>query len=138
MKAVLVANRGEIAVRIIRTLKTMGIRSVQVFSEADENSLAVRMADESIKIGPAQAAKSYLDKERIIEAALLKKVDAIHPGYGFLSENSEFAEAVEQAGIKFLGPASQTIKMLLESKKYANEKSMIRCGVILFSLRFGK
>ena len=88
MKSVLVANRGEIAVRIIKTLKALGIHSVQVFSEADEQSLAVRLADESIKIGPPQAAKSYLDKDKILEVALAKDVDAIHPGYGFLSENA--------------------------------------------------
>ena len=127
MKSVLVANRGEIAVRIIKTLKALGIHSVQVFSEADEQSLAVRLADESIRIGPPQAAKSYLDKDKILEVALAKDVDAIHPGYGFLSENAEFAKAVEDSGIKFLGPASQTIEML--GDKVEARKLAVKAGV---------
>ena len=127
MKTVLVANRGEIAVRIIKTLKALGIHSVQVFSDADEQSLAVRVADESIRIGPPQAAKSYLDKDKILEVALAKDVDAIHPGYGFLSENAEFARAVEESGIKFLGPASQTIEML--GDKVEARKLAVKAGV---------
>ena len=127
MKTVLVANRGEIAVRIIKTLKALGIHSVQVFSDADEQSLAVRLADESIRIGPPQAAKSYLDKDKILEVALAKDVDAIHPGYGFLSENAEFARGVEESGIKFLGPASQTIEIL--GDKVEARKLAVKAGV---------
>lgn len=111
-KKVLIANRGEIALRVIRTLKEMGIASVAVYSEADRSSLHVRMADEAVCIGPAPSAKSYLNIDAIITAAKVTGADAVHPGYGFLSENAEFAEAVVKAGMTFIGPTAQAIEML--------------------------
>lgn len=109
---VLIANRGEIAVRVIRTLKEMNIKSVAIYSQADRNSLHVRMADEAVCIGPARSSQSYLNIDAVITAAKITGADAIHPGYGFLSENEEFAAAVEQAGLTFIGPSAQTISML--------------------------
>jgi urea carboxylase len=107
---VLIANRGAIACRIIRTLKRMGIRSVAVFSDADAGSLHVAEADEAVRIGPAPAAESYLDFEAILDAARATGAQAIHPGYGFLSENTAFAEACEAAGIAFIGPTPHNIR----------------------------
>jgi len=127
LKSVLIANRGEIAVRIIKTCQEMGIRSVQVYSEADRDSLAVKMADESINIGPPQALKSYLNHEAILEAARSSKVDAIHPGYGFLSENAEFAANVEKSGVIFLGPSSESIRIL--GDKVKARKLAVEAGV---------
>ena len=108
----LVANRGEIAVRIIRAARELGIRTVQVFSEADRDSLAVQMADEAIHIGPPPAAKSYLKGAAIIEAALKTGAGAVHPGYGFLAENADFAQSVEAAGLVFVGPAPASIRIM--------------------------
>src|SRR3989442_8309897 len=108
-KKVLVANRGEIAVRIIRALREAHIPSVAVYSEADRAALHVQMADEAVQIGPAASSESYLRIDRIIEAARKHGADAIHPGYGFLSENAAFAAACEDAGIIFIGPSSQSI-----------------------------
>ena len=109
-KKVLVANRGAIACRIIRTLKRLGIRSVAVYSQADSHSLHVRQADESVRIGPAPAAESYLDSGRILRVAEQTGAEAIHPGYGFLSENAEFAELCEAQGIAFVGPTGQQMR----------------------------
>lgn len=109
---VLIANRGEIAVRIIKTCRRMGIMTVAVYSEADRRSLHVQMADQSVFIGPAPARNSYLDMEKIIDAAKTSQADAIHPGYGFLSENDVFAKAVTDAGIIFIGPASESIRLM--------------------------
>ena len=109
---VLVANRGEIAVRIVRALREASIRSVAVYSDADRASLAVQMADEAVHLGPSQASESYLRSDKIIEAALRHGADAIHPGYGFLSENAEFAEACAQAGIIFIGPPAAAIRRM--------------------------
>ncbi|MBC8274652.1 MAG: ATP-grasp domain-containing protein, partial [Chloroflexi bacterium] len=104
---IMIANRGEIAVRIIRTCKEMGIRTVAVYSDVDANSLHVKLADEAYPIGPAEAAQSYLNMERILEVAMRSKADALHPGYGFLAENPEFAEMCEKHRIVFIGPPSE-------------------------------
>jgi len=111
IKKLLIANRGEIAVRIIRTAKEMGIKTVAIYSEADKNSLHVEMADEAICIGPPKAADSYLNIPSIMAAAEVTKVDAIHPGYGFLSENPTFAEIVQASNIKFVGPPPEVIEL---------------------------
>lgn len=108
-KKILIANRGEIALRVIRACKQMGIESVAVFSDADKESLHVKSADHAIHIGPALSRKSYLNQERIIEAAKEAKADAIHPGYGFLSENAGFAQACADNGIVFIGPSAQVL-----------------------------
>src|SRR5918993_5176442 len=109
---VLIANRGEIAVRVICACKDLGIRTVAVYSEADRNSLHVRFADEAICIGPAKSTRSYLDIASVISAAEITNVDAIHPGYGFLSENADFAEVCEASGIKFVGPRPEVIRTM--------------------------
>ena len=114
---ILIANRGEIAIRIIRALSEMGIRSVAVYSEADRNSLHRFMADESVCIGPGEAGESYLRADRIISAALLTGAKAIHPGYGFLSENAEFASLCEENGIAFIGPSSELMKRLSDKTR---------------------
>lgn len=111
-KKVLIANRGEIALRVIRTLKEMNIRSVAVYSEADRNSLHVRMADEAVCIGAAPSSLSYLDIDALVTAAKVTHADAVHPGYGFLSENADFANAVTKAGMTFIGPTAHAIEML--------------------------
>jgi acetyl-CoA carboxylase biotin carboxylase subunit len=111
-KKVLIANRGEIALRVIRTLKEMGIASVAVYSEADRSSLHVRMADEAVCIGAAPSSLSYLNIDAIVTAAKITGADAVHPGYGFLSENADFADAVTKAGMTFIGPTAKAISML--------------------------
>jgi acetyl-CoA carboxylase biotin carboxylase subunit len=111
-RKVLIANRGEIAVRIIRALREMNITSVAVFSDVDRTALHVRLADEAEHIGPAPSQESYLRVDRIIEAAKKHRADAIHPGYGFLSENAEFASACETAGLVFIGPTPESIRRL--------------------------
>jgi acetyl-CoA carboxylase, biotin carboxylase subunit len=111
-RKVLIANRGEIAVRVMRTLREMSIASVAVYSDADRASLHVRMADEAERVGPAASSESYLRIDRIIDAARKHGAEAIHPGYGFLSENAEFAAACESAGIVFIGPSAQSIRSM--------------------------
>src|SRR5277367_2059692 len=109
---VLVANRGEIAVRIIRACKELNVRTVAIYSEADANSMHVQLADEAICIGKAPSTESYLRIDRIISAAEITDVDAIHPGYGFLSENAHFADVCESCNIKFIGPNSRAMNAL--------------------------
>ncbi len=109
---ILIANRGEIAVRIIRAARELGLATAQVFSQADRDMLAVKLADEAIEIGPPQATKSYLNAAAILRAATAVGADAIHPGYGFLSENADFADAVEDAGLTFIGPSATTIRQM--------------------------
>jgi acetyl-CoA carboxylase biotin carboxylase subunit len=125
-RKILVANRGEIAVRVTRTLHEMGIGVVAVYSDVDRASLHVRMADEAERLGPASSAESYLRIDRILEAAKKHGAEAIHPGYGFLSENAEFAEACEQAGLVFIGPSAASIRAL--GSKTAARESAIRVG----------
>ena len=120
MKKILVANRGEIALRVMKTAKKMGISTVAVYSEADRNAPHVLFADESVLLGPASSSASYLNQKKIIAEALRLKVDGIHPGYGFLSENAKFAKAVTKAGIKFIGPSPKSIT-IMGSKLAAKE-----------------
>lgn len=124
---ILIANRGEIAVRIIRTCKEMGIKTVAVYSDIDENSVHVHMADEAICIGPAPSKKSYLNIDNIISAALVTKAEAIHPGYGFLSENKDLIEACIKNNIKFIGPNREHLAIMGDKSKA--RKTMINAGV---------
>lgn len=127
IQKLLIANRGEIAVRIIRAARELGIATVQAYSKADKDSLAVRLADESIEIGPPQASKSYLNQATILAAAKATGADAIHPGYGFLAENAEFAAAVEAEGLIFVGPTAQSIQLM--GDKVAARKAAAAAGV---------
>ncbi len=127
LKKVLIANRGEIAVRIIRACREMGIRTVAIYSEADKNALHVQLADEAICVGPAPSNKSYLNVKAILETACLTGADSIHPGFGFLSENANFAKICQETGIKFIGPDYKLIE-LLGNKSKAKE-TMKRAGV---------
>ncbi|MEO8659204.1 MAG: acetyl-CoA carboxylase biotin carboxylase subunit [Bryobacteraceae bacterium] len=111
-KKILIANRGEIALRVVCACKDLGIKTVAVYSEADRNSLHVRFADEAICIGPAKSTRSYLNIPSVISAAEITNVDAIHPGYGFLSENADFAEVCEASGIKFIGPKPEVTRLM--------------------------
>ena len=124
---ILIANRGEIAVRVICACKDLGIRTVAVYSEADRNSLHVRFADEAICIGPAKSARSYLDIPSVISAAEITNVNAIHPGYGFLSENADFAEVCEDSGITFIGPKPAVIRTM--GMKQLAREAMKKAGI---------
>ena len=127
IKKVLVANRGEIAVRIMRSCREMGIPTVAVYSDADRSAMHVRYADEAWHIGPAPSVESYLNIDKIIQVAKLSKVDAIHPGYGFLSENATFSERCRQEGIEFIGPNADAIRQM--GDKITARKTMIAAGV---------
>ncbi len=123
-KKILIANRGEIACRVIKTARKMGIQTVAVYSEADKDSRHVLLADESVCIGPAASKESYLVMEKIIDACKQTGAEAVHPGYGFLSENSEFCAKLEAAGIVFIGPKTHAIEAMgdkIASKKLAKE-----------------
>ena len=115
-KKILIANRGEIAVRIIRAARELGIATVAVYSEADKDSLHVKLADEAICIGAASSADSYLKIPNIISAALITKSEAIHPGYGFLAENASFAKICSQNNIVFIGPSPELINMMRDHR----------------------
>jgi 3-methylcrotonyl-CoA carboxylase alpha subunit len=127
LKSLLIANRGEIACRVIRTARRLGVRTVAVYSDADANALHVRMADEAVHIGPSPARESYLCGDRIIEAAKATGAEAIHPGYGFLSENADFAQAVIDAGLIWVGPKPDSIRAM--GLKDAAKKLMAEAGV---------
>ena len=127
LKKVLIANRGEIALRVLRACREMGIATVAVHSTADNDSLHVKLADESVCIGPAPSAQSYLHIPSIIAAAEVTGADAIHPGYGFLAENDRFAEQVEESGFIFIGPRADTIRLM--GDKVSAKKAMIEAGV---------
>jgi len=127
IKKILIANRGEIALRIVRACRELGIQTLAVYSEADEQSLHVQLADEAICIGPAAGAESYLRADRILSAAEIADVDAIHPGYGFLSENAEFAEQCESCNITFIGPRSDTISRM--GDKAVARETVAKAGV---------
>ena len=130
-KKVLIANRGEIAVRIIRACKELGIKTVSVYSEADKDSLHVRLADESVCIGPAPSGQSYLNIPALLSSAEITDSDAIHPGYGFLSENFHFAEACTTSGITFIGPTPENIR--IGGDKAKARQTMKRKGVPVVS-----
>ena len=127
IEKILIANRGEIAVRIIRACREMGIETVAVYSEADREALHTQLADEAVCIGPAASADSYLNMERILSAAMVTGADAIHPGFGFLSENSKFAQLCETCGLIFIGPSSEVIWKL--GNKSVAKQTMIEAGV---------
>ncbi len=126
-KKILVANRGEIALRVQRACREMGIKAVMVYSEADRDAKYVKLADEAICIGPANSAQSYLNMPALISAAEVSDAEAIHPGYGFLSENADFAERVQQSGFTFIGPTPESIRLM--GDKVSAKQTMIKAGV---------
>lgn len=133
LKKVLIANRGEIAVRIIRACRDLGIKSVAVYSEADKNALHTRLADEAVCIGPAPSTKSYLNIKNILEAACLTGADSIHPGFGFLSENADFAKMCEESNIKFIGPSYEVIDLMGNKSNAKDLMKSARVPVVLGS-----
>ncbi|HVB57879.1 MAG TPA: acetyl-CoA carboxylase biotin carboxylase subunit [Candidatus Acidoferrales bacterium] len=129
-RKILIANRGEIALRILTACKELGVSTVAVYSEADRNSLHVRFADEAICIGPARSSQSYLNIPQVISAAEIANVDAIHPGYGFLSENANFAEVCEASHITFIGPSPQVIRMMGEKDRARAQMAVAGLAII--------
>src|SRR3712207_4214657 len=125
--SLLIANRGEIACRVIRTARRLGIRAIAVYSDADAKALHVRQADEAVHIGPSPARESYLRGDKIIEAAKATGAEAIHPGYGFLSENADFAQAVIDAGLRWIGPPPSAIRAM--GDKAAARRLAVEAGV---------
>lgn len=144
IEKILIANRGEIAVRIIRACREMGILTVAVYSEADKEALHTQLADEAVCIGPAPSAQSYLSMENILSATLTSGADAIHPGFGFLSENSRFAELCEKCGIIFIGPSSSVIQKLgnksiaRQTMEAANVPVIPGCSECIYEAEHGK
>lgn len=130
IEKILIANRGEIALRIVRACRELGIKTLAVYSEADEQSLHVQLADEAICIGPASSSESYLKADRILSAAEIGNVDAIHPGFGFLSENADFAEQCESCNIKFIGPKAETIRIMGDKAVARETAKKAGCPVI--------
>ena len=126
-KKILIANRGEIALRIQRACRELGVKAVMVYSEADRDAKYIKLADESVCIGPAASSHSYLNMPAIISAAEVTDAEAIHPGYGFLSENADFAERVEKSGFKFIGPTPESIRIM--GDKVSAKQTMIKAGV---------
>ena len=127
LRKLLVANRGEIACRIFRTARALGLKTVAVYSDADAGAQHVALADEAVRVGPAEGPLSYLRPERIVEAALRSGASAVHPGYGFLSENADFAAALDAAGIGFVGPPATAIRAM--GSKAAAKDVMLRACV---------
>lgn len=127
LKRILIANRGEVAVRIIRACRELGIETVAIYSEIDKNALHVKLADRAICVGPAKPNKSYLNKNQIIEAACLTGCDSIHPGFGFLSENSHFARVCNEIGLKWIGPSHELISLMGDKAKA--KETMKNAGV---------
>ncbi len=126
-KKILIANRGEIALRVIRAAKELGVKTVQVYSKADENSLPVLLADESICIGPGPSPQSYLNIRNLLSAAIVTGAEAVHPGYGFLSENAEFAQKCEEHNLVFIGPKPENIRAI--GDKASARKAAIDAGI---------
>ena len=126
-KKILIANRGEIALRIQRACREMGVKSVVVYSQADRDAKYVKLADEAVCIGPPASAQSYLNMPAIISTAEVTDAEAIHPGYGFLSENADFAERVEKSGFAFIGPTPECIRLM--GDKVSAKQTMIKSGV---------
>src|SRR3984893_11573685 len=129
-RKILIANRGEIALRVICACKELDIATVAVYSEADRNSLHVRFADEAVCIGPARSTQSYLNIPHVISAAEITDVDAIHPGYGFLSENANFAEVCEASHITFIGPSPDLLRMMGEKEQARREMSALGVPIV--------
>jgi pyruvate carboxylase subunit A len=127
LNKVMIANRGEIAIRIMRACKELGITTVAVYSDADKHALFVKYADEKYNIGPGQASQSYLNKEKIIDAALKSNTEGIHPGYGFMAENADFAELCHKNSIEFIGPPVSAMKLM--GSKIDSKQSMVNAGV---------